>query len=229
MHEFETFLHLLQRLSYFGEASLYADEVRDFHCMHYLQSSLVRVKSLKSITKGQATKTQCMDERQNRKKVDRQHQTEKRTSTNRYAWTGSHLDQQWYYEKSITAFTTGKGKYQLQVPIFKSDVLKTHELNITNVKHDNHVRVQLILLFSFDLPNFNVPKMKLKEKEEQVFGERTIGYFSIWVTEIQTCNLLQCCCFMEDILWTKSITWQLNSITHPAGSFSFQLAKTESA
>lgn len=61
MHELESFLHLLQRLSYFDQTFLYADEVRDFHGAHHLQSPLVRVESLKSITEdahSQAIKTQ---------------------------------------------------------------------------------------------------------------------------------------------------------------------------
>lgn len=60
MHEFESFLHLLQRLSYFDETLPYADEVRDFHSMHHLQSPLVRVENVKSISKGHATKTQAV-------------------------------------------------------------------------------------------------------------------------------------------------------------------------
>lgn len=61
MHELESFLHLLQRLSYFDQTFLFADEVRDFHGAHHLQSPLVRVESLKSITEdahSQAIKTQ---------------------------------------------------------------------------------------------------------------------------------------------------------------------------
>lgn len=50
MHEFESLLHLLQRLSYFDETFLYADEVRDFHSLHHLQNPLVRVEILISIT-----------------------------------------------------------------------------------------------------------------------------------------------------------------------------------
>lgn len=41
MHEFEGVLHLLQRLSYVDETSLYADEVRPGP--HHLQNPLVRV------------------------------------------------------------------------------------------------------------------------------------------------------------------------------------------
>lgn len=77
MHELESFLHLLQRLSYFDQTFLYADEVRDFHAAHHLQSPLVRVESLKSITEdahSQAIKTQTrfVDRKKKKKgEVDR--------------------------------------------------------------------------------------------------------------------------------------------------------------
>lgn len=47
MHEFESFLHFLQGLSYFDETFLYADEVRDFHSSHHLQGALVEVEKFK--------------------------------------------------------------------------------------------------------------------------------------------------------------------------------------
>ena len=56
-------------------------------------------------------------------------------STHPYAWTGSHLDQQWHYEKSPAALPARKGKYQVHVPVFESDVVKDDEL--CRVTHDN--------------------------------------------------------------------------------------------
>lgn len=81
MHELESFLHLLQRLSYFDQTFLYADEVRDFHAAHHLQSPLVRVESLKSITEDahhKDTDTVCGQEEKKKRgsgQMDGRHQT----------------------------------------------------------------------------------------------------------------------------------------------------------